>query len=305
VRQGPYFSGVAQEVEIATGRVLLQWRSIDHVPLSASYENPPSVSSNSYDYFHINSIEVDPDDGNLIISGRNCWAFYKVDRHSGRVIWTCGGRDNDFQMGAGTTFRFQHHVVPHGGGLFSIFDNEGGPPQESSQSRGLVLHVQERRRRVRLLREFHHRPGVYSSSLGSVQKLDHGGYFMGWGVSTWFTEYDRRGRVLLDARLEPVGLNSYRAFQQPWQGRPYWPPKVAVRRSGAKTIVYVSWNGATVHRRWQLLGGHGRDQLQPISVHDVHGFETAITVDRAPRWLAVRALDEHGVALATSLATSA
>jgi Arylsulfotransferase (ASST) len=304
VRQGPYFYGVAQEVEIATGRVLLQWRSIDHVPLAASYENPPALSSNSYDYFHINSIEVDPDDGNLIISGRNCWAFYKVDRHSGDVIWTCGGRHSDFDMGEGTRFRFQHHVVPHGGGLFTIFDNEGGPPQEQDQSRGLVLHVDESRRRVRFVRALHHHPGVYSSSLGSVQVLDDGGYFMGWGVSTWFTEYDRHGTVLLDARLEPVGLNSYRAFKQRWQGRPYWRPRIAVRRSGTTATVYVTWNGATVHRRWKVLGGHRHDRLQPIGDHEPQGFETAITVRHAPRWLAVQALDERGAELATSHAVS-
>jgi Arylsulfotransferase (ASST) len=302
--EGPYFYGVAQEVDIATGRVLLQWRSNDHVPLSASYENPPKAAANSWDYFHINSIEVDPDDGNLIISGRNCWAFYKVDRRTGRVIWTCGGRQSDFRMGAGTTFRFQHHVVPHGGGLFTVFDNEGGPPQERAQSRGLVLHVEERRGLVRFVRAFHHSPAVYSSSLGSVQKLGHGGYFMGWGVSTWFTEYDRRGKVLLDARLEPVGVNSYRAFQESWQGRPYWPPRIAVRRSGAKATVYVSWNGATVHTRWQLLGGKDRAALEPIGVHDVQGFETAIRVDHSPPWLAVRALDEGGAELATSEAAT-
>ena len=172
-------------------------------------------------------------------------------------------------MGPGTTFRFQHHVVPHGHGVFTVFDNEGGPPQEESQSRGLVLHVDERHRRVRFLRALHHRPGVYSSALGSVQKLEHGGIFMGWGVSTWFTEYDRRGRVLLDARLEPVGVNSYRAFQNRWRGRPHWPPAVAVERSGGRATVYVSWNGATVHRSWQVLGGDRSDR--PAADPDARG----------------------------------
>jgi len=297
---GPYFYGIAQEVDVATGQVLMQWRSDDHVPLDASHELPPNSASNSWDYFHINSIEVDPDDGNLIISGRNCWAFYKVDRHTGEVIWRCGGRDSDFRMGPGTTFRFQHHVVPHGHGVFTVFDNEGGPPQEESQSRGLVLHVDERHRRVRFLRALHHRPGVYSSSLGSVQKLKHGGVFMGWGVSTWFTEYDRHGRVLLDARLEPVGVNSYRAFQDRWSGRPHWQPEIAVERSGRRATVYVSWNGATVHRSWQVLGGDDSTDLQPIQTHAVDGFETAIVLDTAPARVAVRALDEHGQVLSLS-----
>jgi Arylsulfotransferase (ASST) len=299
---GPYFYGIAQEVDVATGRVLMEWRSDKHVPLEASRELPPDSASNGWDYFHINSIEVDPDDGNLIISGRNCWAFYKVDRHSGEVIWRCGGRDSDFRMGPGTTFRFQHHVVPHGHGVFTVFDNQGGPPQEESQSRGLVLHLDERHRRVRFLRALHHRPGVYSSSLGSVQKLEHGGIFMGWGVATWFTEYDRHGRVLFDARLEPVGVNSYRAFSSRWSGRPHWPPTVTTARSGRRVTVYVSWNGATVHRSWQVLGGDHSAALEPIRTHAVDGFETAIVLDHAPARVAVRALDARGQVLSLSAA---
>ena len=227
-----------------------------------------------------------------------------VDRETGEVIWRCGGRDNDFRMGPGTTFRFQHHVVPHGHGVFTVFDNEGGPPQQESQSRGLVLHVDERRRRVRFLRALHHHPGVYSSALGSVQQLEHGGVFMGWGVATWFTEYDRHGRVVLDARLEPIGVNSYRAFQNRWSGRPHWPPQITVQRSGGRATVYVSWNGATVHRSWQVLGGVDRDHLQPIRTQAAEGFETAIALDHVPAWVTVHALDETGQQLAVSDAVS-
>ena len=299
---GPFFYGVAQEIDIASGEVLFQWRSDEQVPLSASFWPVPTSAASAWDYFHINSIEVDPDDGNLIISARNCWAFYKVHRHTGKILWRCGGRDSDFAMERAAVFRFQHHVVPHGGGLFTIFDNEGGPPQERPQSRGLVIRLEYRRRRARFVRAFHHRPRVYSSSLGSVQKLGHGGYFMGWGVATWFTEYDQRGRVVFDARLEPVGLNSYRAFQERWQGRPYWRPRVAVRRTGAGTTVYASWNGATVHRRWQVLGGDDRGDLRPLRTDPVRGFETTIELQGAPRWIAVAALDEHGSELARSSA---
>src|ERR1700749_723477 len=39
---GPYFYGIAQEVDVATGQVLMQWRSDEHVPLAASHERPPS-----------------------------------------------------------------------------------------------------------------------------------------------------------------------------------------------------------------------------------------------------------------------
>ena len=37
-----------------------------------------------WDYFHVNAISIDPSDGNLVISGRNTCACYKVDRKTGR-----------------------------------------------------------------------------------------------------------------------------------------------------------------------------------------------------------------------------
>ncbi|MGH3265086.1 MAG: arylsulfotransferase family protein, partial [Trebonia sp.] len=84
-RDGAFFYGVAQEVDIATGKLLFQWRSIDHVPVQDSYHlPPPSNPQAAWDYVHINSIAIDPSDDNLLISSRNTWTVYKVDRTSGR-----------------------------------------------------------------------------------------------------------------------------------------------------------------------------------------------------------------------------
>jgi hypothetical protein len=295
-RTGAYFYGVAQEIDVATGRVLLQWRSDEHVPFSASYQPvPPPGPEAVWDSFHINCVAVDPADGNLIISGRYTWSFYKVDRHSGRLIWTCGGRETDFAMGHDTHFAYQHHVVAHDGGLFTIFDNEGGPPNQARQSRALVLHVDERRRRVTFVRQYRHRPPVLSEAEGSVQPL--GNYpcnmFVGWGDSTWFTEYDRDGKPVLDARLAAPGTLSYRAFQDAWRGVPADPPRLAVVRHGRGARLYASWNGSTEHRGWRVLGGSGAHALRTVGVADAQGFETEIQVPHAPSHVAVQALG-HG-----------
>jgi Arylsulfotransferase (ASST) len=296
-RTGPYFYGVAQEVDVATGRVLLQWRSDHHVPFSASHQPvPPAGPEAIWDSFHINCIAVDPSDDNLIISGRYTWSFYKVDRHSGRLLWTCGGRDTDFAMGHDTHFAYQHHVVPHDGGLFTIFDNEGGPPNEARQSRALVLRVDERRRRVTFVRQYRHRPPVLSEAEGSVQPL--GDYpcnvFVGWGDSTWFTEYDRAGEPVLDARLAAPDVLSYRAFQDAWRGMPAEPPRLAVTRRGHGARLYASWNGSTEHRAWRVLGGAGAHALRIVGVAEAHGFETEIDVPHPPSHLAVEPLSDHG-----------
>jgi Arylsulfotransferase (ASST) len=303
-RTGPYFYGVAQEVDVATGRVLFQWRSDQHVPFSASHQPvPPAGPEAIWDSFHINCIAVDPSDDNLIISGRYTWSFYKVDRHSGRVMWTCGGRETDFAMGHDTHFAYQHHVVPHEDGLFTIFDNEGGPPNEARQSRGLVLRVDERRRRVSFVRQYRHRPPVLSEAEGSVQPL--GNYpcnvFVGWGDSTWFTEYDRAGQPLLDCRLAAPGVLSYRAFQNSWRGIPADPPRLHVVRHGRGVKLYASWNGSTEHRGWRVLGGAGSHALRTVGIAEVRGFETEILLPRAPSHVAVEPMGEFdGAALARS-----
>src|SRR5262249_10107755 len=177
--------GVAQEVDVATGRLLFQWRSDKHVGLSASYERVPAKASNTWDYFHINSIAIDPTDQNLLISSRNTWAVYKVHRTTGAVMWKLGGKGPNFRMGPGTHFAFQHHVTLHPGGILTIFDNEGGPPNEASQSRGLVLSINEPRRTARFVKQYHHRPPVMSEALGSVQTLDSGHVFIGCGSSSY------------------------------------------------------------------------------------------------------------------------
>jgi len=89
---------VIQEIDLATGRVLFQWHSLDHVPLSASYEPPPSDGSH-WDYFHGNSIEAPARGGRtIIVSARKTSAVYGIDRVTGALRWVLGGKDDDFGL---------------------------------------------------------------------------------------------------------------------------------------------------------------------------------------------------------------
>ena len=293
LRRGPYWYCCAQEVDIASGRLLLQWRSDANVPFSASHHGLPHRRATPWDYFHMNSITVDPVDRNLIISSRNLWQVYKVDRTTGETIWRLGGEGSDFEIEPRARFAWQHHVVAHEHGIYTMFDNEAGPPARATQSRGLVLRVDETSRTVSFVREYHHVPPILAPALGSVQTLEHGGVFVGWGRPSWFTEWDADGAVVLDAHLPP-GVISYRAFQQPWRGVPDAPPKFVVRRDGRGATLYVSWNGATVHSRWRVLGGVRAGALSEIAIADVDGFETAIALDRVPSLVQLQAVDTRG-----------
>lgn len=296
--RGPYFYGVVQEVEIATGKLLFEWRSDHHVGFDESYLHP-NPRGIPWDYFHVNSISIDPADGNLVISGRNTWACYKVHRPSGAVLWRLGGKKSDFSIQESAHFAFQHDVVAHSHGVFTVFDNEAGPPAEASSSRGLYLRVDERARHVSLERALTHHPNVLSPSLGSVQPLPGGHTFMGWGTSSYFTEYAADGKVLFDGHFAP-GTRSYRAFKSPWVGRPATPPSVAAVLHDKHTVIWASWNGATEVAAWRVLAGSARDSLGRIGVAKRYGFETRIVTGRRHHYVALQALDRENRVLGRS-----
>ncbi len=299
MRTVPYYFGVVQEVDVASGKLLWQWRSDHHVRLSESYATPVLKPGWIWDYMHINSITVDPSDQNLIVSGRNTSTCYKINRRSGRIMWRLGGKHSDFRMGRGTRFNYQHDVEMHPGGVLSVFDNEGGPPQFAAHSRALVLLVDERRRQVRLKHAFHHHPPVYSNALGSVQPLGGDTWFVGWGRSTSFAQYAGSGALQFEGHLSP-GSSSYRAFLQQWDGRPTAPPDIAVTRSGSAATVYASWNGSTEVAQWIVLGGSTPSTLAQLGRAALAGFETAIMLTNAPPYLAVSACAADGSVLGTS-----
>jgi Arylsulfotransferase (ASST) len=298
---------VVQEIDIPTGLVLFQWDSLDHVPLGSSYSPLPKQSPkarNPFDYFHVNSIDVD-EDGNLIISGRNTWAAYKVDHSSGALIWTLGGKRSSFKMGPGTGFAFQHDVRAQAQNdqLVTIFDDGAGPPSVHSQSRGLELALNLKSMTAKLAAQRQHSPALLADFEGNVQRLPDTDDFIGWGQQPYFTDYNSRGQLVLDGRF--VGTtSSYRAYEFPWSGTPAVPPAVAVTTAGRTTTVYASWNGATGLRGWRVLSGPSATSLRATRAVTGTGFETHTHI-RAARYVAVEALDASGRTLATSPAVRA
>jgi hypothetical protein len=288
-----------QEIDIPTGRVLFQWDSLDHIPLSDSYNHPPASSGHPYDYFHINSLQEDTD-GNLIVSARNTWAIYKISHTSGAVMWELGGKHSTFKMGRGTLTAYQHDARARAGGLMTVFD-DGSSPQVHPQSRGLLERINTTTRTASLVRAFDHSPQLLASAEGSVQLLSNNDLFVGWGDEPYFTEFNPQGHELFDGRI--VGGNSsYRAYELPWSAQPPTKPALAlVRGSDGVTTAYASWNGATDVAGWQLLAGPSHDKLEVLTTVRRHGFETAIRVHAEQPYMSVRALGSSRQTLAGSI----
>jgi len=295
---GTLIEGVIQELDISTGRVLFEWHSLDHV---GPDESTFPVGS-PWDYLHLNSIDVDPSDGHLVVSARYSSTVYKLDRTSGEVLWRLGGTSSDFAIAPEAAFWFQHDARVHPGGLLSLFDDgaDGVGDAPEPVSRALVLALDTDAMTAELLKAYPSPSGALTIAMGNTQLLATGGAFVGWGTTPQVSELAGDGTLLFDATF-PGGAYTYRAFRSQWLGRADGPPLFAVSRAADSNVdVYASWNGATRVAGWQVLGGPAADALAPIASSPRTGFETRIRLDRLSTHLAVSALDAAGKELGRS-----
>jgi Arylsulfotransferase (ASST) len=298
---GTVLDGIAQEVDIATGEVLFEWHSLDHVGLEESYGELPENAGEPFDYFHINSIDVDSD-GDLLVSARRTFAVYKIERRTGEILWRLGGKKSDFEMGPGTWMRYQHDARRQSDGTITIFDNGG--VKKDDQSYGIVLELDEDAMTASLVREYAHPENILAATQANVQVLPNGNVFVGWGSEPVFSEFSSGGELLFDANFPPE-VESYRAFRFPWKGLPTDAPAVMVEPVPAaadEVTVYASWNGATEVAAWEVVAGPGPDRLKPAGSAPRDGFETTITVRAAGPYVAVQARDRSGRVLGVSKA---
>ena len=297
----PVADAVVQEVDIRTGLVLFEWHALDHIPLKQS-EMTPESPGHIFDPYHVNSIWPTAD-GKLIVSMRNTSAIYEIDKRTGRIVWTLGGKASSFRMGAGTQTAFQHNAVLHRDGTLTLFDDGAGPPKVHTHSRGIRVALDTKRMTATLVREYDHSPPTLANFEGSTQALDGGDVVLGWGQQPYISETDASGRQILDARF--TGPNSsYRAYRFRWSGAPADRPAVTAQNGASTTTVYVSWNGATRVARWRVLGGSAPGSMRTLTAVPRSGFETAIPVPRQAD-VEVQALDPDGHVLGTSAVTPA
>jgi hypothetical protein len=298
------WQGIVQELDIETGKVLFEWHSIEHVGLDESYATVSQDGRPGLDYFHANSIEVDHDN-NLLVSARQTFTVYKIDRNTGEIIWRLGGKKSDFEMGEGTRFAFQHDARRQRDGTITIFDNgttifHDTVPEAVEESRAIVLELDEEQMSATLVREYTHPDKQYADAAGNMQLLPNSNVFIGWGRALVFSEFSKDGELLFDARL-PSPNRSYRYFRFPWSGHPTdRPAAVAERTSEEELEVYASWNGATEVSSWEVLAGPRQDQLEPLGSVPRNGFETAMSVQSPNPYVAVRAKDRSGRVLGTT-----
>jgi hypothetical protein len=216
-------NGVVQEINIATGQVLFQWNSEDHVPFSQSEQPLPASASTPWDWFHINAVKLDTN-GNLLIDARDTWTTYEVNPQSGNIIWQLGGKNSSFKLvagpgqvldSAGEIFAWQHDPEALGNGVYTFFDNDSSGTPLLPYSRAVTVRLNPQNRTATLLASDNQPEGLSAPSQGNAQTTQDGNLVVGWGALPYFSEFSRTGSLLFNAEF-PAGVNTYRAYQAQW-----------------------------------------------------------------------------------------
>ncbi len=222
-----------------SGKVVWTWTGSNHIDPGQETVLPSFQSEADggvvVDAFHCNSIDVDPTNGNLLVSARNMDAVFYLDRLSGTVLWKLGGtsynKDGAKYVNVEDPFyaqhdaRFQTWAATCGGvGQISVFDDHSTRP---GPARGLVLDVT-----IGAAGSGACGVGVASTAFdawsyagaansydrGSFRILADGSRIIGWGFGSTrnlvFTEVDSQGHDLLDFFFTN-GEFSYRAVKVP------------------------------------------------------------------------------------------
>ncbi|HUN77485.1 MAG TPA: arylsulfotransferase family protein [Solirubrobacteraceae bacterium] len=297
-QDGSVTDSLYQEIDLRTHLVRREWTSLDHVALSESYSSPIHSSTEwPYDFFHMNSIDVQSD-GEVLLSARNTWALYELNGQTGQIVARAGGRHSTIKMGDGTLTAYQHDAVALTNGMISVFDN-GGVPMVHQQSRGIVVSLDAQTGSETLVGQYVHPTALKAGSQGDVQEQANGNFFLGWGAEPWFSEFTSSGQLVFDGRMPNVD-ESYRTFRFPWNATPAAPPSIAARTSkSGQVTVYASWNGATEVASWRVLAGASPHALKAVASAAGGGFETAIPTPAAA-YVQVQALSPAGAVLGTS-----
>jgi hypothetical protein len=212
--QAVVMNAVVQEID--SGEVLFEWDSgnVPSLYTDSTYNNTfPSASVS--DYLHMNSMAIDPSDGNFIFSFRFTSSIVKIDRATGEILWTLGGKEDDFGLTPDQVFSWQHYVRKQPDGSLWVFDNGNN----MHQTRIVSFVLDEDNKKVLSFTDVYDKPSdqPQSAFMGSYGALDASRTLFGWGgwnggaIAPSVTEV-AGGSVTWSLTFDSPGVFSYRAL---------------------------------------------------------------------------------------------
>ena len=178
--------------EVKDGEVLWEWHSDDndrYRSIARDESKAHCYPCSFLDNIHTNSMNIDPSDGNLILSNRNTSEIVKINTHSGEVMWVLGGENNQFDLGGLDAPKYQHDAVIHDDGTLTYFNNN-----HRDKSYGVKIQLNQEEKKVESYQKYE-LGNQRGFATGSMTALEDGSVAVGWGllktkpmISTLFKE---------------------------------------------------------------------------------------------------------------------
>lgn len=186
--------------EIKDGALVLHWDSTNYPELyeqTQDFEAYATTEEDYCDYVHLNAIMIDPTDDNILISLKNTNAILKLDRETGDILWTLGGKGDDFALTDEQQFMRHSSLQVTDDGGYVIFNNNvhysDQLPSDDNNSGVMKFYLDQENLSVTEF-ERYNSDEIISWDLGSGQELENGNYLVSWGKSDsqgyQFTEID-------------------------------------------------------------------------------------------------------------------
>lgn len=296
--------GMFQEIDIETGELLFEWRAIEHFdPLDNYYFDPFGgyIESHPYDYYHLNSIEKDPK-GNFLVSSRHFHHIAYIDGKSGDVLWTLGGHSKDFKdlsHGKATEHQWQHNArwYDQEKGILTFMDNGAAGPLhvDAPYSKATMVQLDFEKMTAKLVHSYVSPSKIRAASQGNLEVVDEDQVLVGWGATAAYTEFTMDGTPLCEVHFAASSLfwferwKSYRVYRHfGWVGEPEYPPSARIRGKS----LFVSWNGATEVKFWELQGARKDkgDDYDTIETIEKHHFEESFALPKNGDYVRYRAV---------------
>lgn len=237
----------------ANDELIFQWRAWDYMNI-LDQQQFIGLTSASFDFPHMNAIDVD-DDSNILLSSRSSSECIKINRDTGDIMWRLGGAHstltfvNDPLNGQ----RNQHSIRSVGGGHYILFDN--GNLHIPSVSRAVEYVVDPVAKTATLAWQFRDTPDKYAYYMGNVQRLTNGDTHINWVLAGYpkAVEVDTNGVKQLELSVSP-GYDLYRSWRAPWNGVVPVPYLIAESYPDNVTLIFNKFGDTNVSY-YRIYGG--------------------------------------------------
>ncbi len=207
----------------AAGNITFQWRSDQHFVITDATSDI-SLSTQTVDPWHINSIDVD-NDGNLIAGFRNMDRVVKIKSSNGAVLWHWGGPKSAYtdiltynDPDGGFSHQHMVHRLPNGNILMFDNGNLHAPPVSKPKE-----YVLDEVNKTATCVWYYTHPQVngfnmYTKNQGSAQRLPNGNTLIGYGLPNVQglpngTEIDPNKNIVWEFRFRDSTEYSYRLYK--------------------------------------------------------------------------------------------